>query len=266
MLKQNPSKMKSILRCLIVLALTLSVSFAEAQVIGKESLVLKKNIFIGFKGGITALDMQYKNAEGHQFVNHSAIYQGIGNFKSCLTGSIYVERSLPRFSYGVELVFNTMNAKCRPGSEHYSLQDSAYFASVRIPVKIKFLEEDLFSPYLFVAPSIGTYVSDTVIGLCSTSVINGGLMTWGTKNASKINLNVLAGAGVEGKIQVGLYEFRARLEVCYNLGVLKMTPKKHYLDIDPPVDYPYGTRMRGWEATIGLAFPLFVNPSYSWLN
>ena len=248
--------MKNTIRCLMVMAFALSFSFAEAQVIGKESLVMKKNIFIGVKGGITAMDMQYKN--GNSFVNHSALYQDFfGSLKGSWIGSVFVERTLPGWSYGLEFNFHALYAKSKPEEPHYALQDSAYFANVRIPVKLKFLEDYLFSPYIFMAPEIGTYVSDTtVISLCSTSIINGEQMLWGTNNARDLNLNLIAGAGVEGKIQIGLYEIRARFEAGYRLGLLSTTPK----------DYPFDRRMRGWEATIGLAFPLFINPSYTWLN
>lgn len=250
--------MKNRFRYCLVLAFAMLFSLVKAQSIGDESLVMKKNIFIGVKGGVTAMDMQYKNPNDNGFVNHSALYQGIGNLKGCWTGGFFVERTLPRFSYGVELTLNRLNAISRPEKPHYATQDSAYLASVRIPVRFKFLEDKLISPYIFVAPSIGTYVSDSIggIGFSNYSVWNGEPVQWGTKNTTSIHLNVLAGAGMEGKIKVGLYEVRARLEVCYNLGLLKMTPK----------EFPFERRTRGWEATIGLAFPLFLNPSYTWLN
>lgn len=248
--------MKNTVRCLIALVLTLSVAYVDAQVIGKESLVLKKNIFIGFKGGVAAMDMRYKNESGNSFVNHTALYQGFTNITGCLTGGVFVERTLPGWSYGLEFNFNMVNAISRPEEPHFALQDSAYFANIRIPVKLRFAEEYLFSPYIFVAPEVGTYISDTSFHLTSSSIINGDLVQWGSKNTSSLNLNVVAGAGVEGKIQIGLYEFRARFEACYRLGLLNTVAK----------EIPFDRKMRGWEATIGFAFPLFINPSYTWLN
>lgn len=248
--------MKNIIRCLIVLALALSVSFAEAQVIGKESPVMAKNIYIGFKGGVSAMDMRYKNGRGDSFVNHTALYQGFDNIKGCLTGGIFVERTLPGWSYGLEFNFNMMNAITRPEKPHYALQDSVFLASIKIPVKLVFLEDYLFSPYLFVAPEVGTYVSDTTFSITSHSIINGQPVVWGSANARKLHLNMIAGFGVDGKIQIGLYEFKARFEAGYRLGLLNTMAK----------DIPFARKIRGWEATIGLAFPLFLNPSYPWFN
>lgn len=248
--------MKNTVRCLIALAFTMSVAFAEAQVIGHESLVLKKNIYIGFKGGVAALDMRYKNGTGTSFVNHTALYQGFDNIKGCLTGGIFVERTLPGWSYGLEFNFNMMNAISRPEKPHYAIQDSVYLASIKIPVKLMFLEDYLFSPYLFVAPEVGTYVSDTTFSLTSHSIINGKPLVWGSANARALHLNMIAGFGVDGKIQIGLYEFRARFEAGYRLGLLNTMAK----------EIPFKRNIMGWEATIGFAFPLFINPSYSWFN
>ncbi|MBR3709538.1 MAG: hypothetical protein IKM99_01080 [Bacteroidales bacterium] len=247
--------MKNTFRCLIVLALALSVSFAEAQVIGKERPVLEKNIYIGFKGGVTAMDMRYKNEKGDSFVNHTALYQSFGNIKGCLAGGVFVERTLPGWSYGIEFNFNMVNAISRPDKPHYVLQDSAYLANIRIPVKAIFLDDYLFSPYVFAAPEIGTYVSDTTF-VTSQSIINGEVVQWGTKNARSLNLNIVAGVGVDAKIQIGLYEFKARFEAGYRLGLLNTMAK----------EIPFERKTRGWEATIGFAFPLFVNPSYAWFN
>ena len=247
--------MKNTFRCLIVLALALSVSFAEAQVIGKERPVLEKNIYIGFKGGVAAMDMRYKNEKGDSFVNHTALYQSFGNIIGCLAGGVFVERTLPGWSYGIEFNFNMVNAISRPDKPHYVLQDSAYLANIRIPVKAIFLDDYLFSPYVFAAPEIGTYVSDTTF-VTSQSIINGEVVQWGTKNARSLNLNIVAGVGVDAKIQIGLYEFKARFEAGYRLGLLNTMAK----------EIPFERKTRGWEATIGFAFPLFVNPSYAWFN
>ena len=285
--------MKNTVRCLIVLAFTLSVSFAEAQVIGKENLVLKKNIFLGFKGGASAMDMKYsynESVDKENFINKTALFKApLG----CWTGGFFVERTLPGWSYGIEFNLNHLYATEKIPDNHNDPNsnknaenpswDSVYFANIRIPVKLKFLEDDLFSPYLFMAPEIGTYISDSIAGsipVYSYSSIDGAEEeAWGPDNARKLNLNLVAGAGVEGKIQIGLYEIRARFEAGYRLGLLSTTPK--YIQTstpdpsnsnDPnattpqPEAYPFKRMMRGWEATIGLAFPLFINPSYSWMN
>ena len=276
--------MKNTVRCLIVLAFTLSVSFAEAQVIGKENLVLKKNIFLGFKGGVSAMDMKYSYNESidkDNFINKTALFKApLG----CWTGGFFVERTLPGWSYGIEFNLNHLYTTEKiPDNPDKGLKDaqnpswdSVYFANIRIPVKLKFLEDDMFSPYIFMAPEIGTYLSDSIassIPVFSYSSIDGEDIEWGPDNARKLNLNLVAGAGLEGKIQIGLYEIRARFEAGYRLGLLSTTPS--YLPIntndpdntDPqPEAYPFKRMMRGWEATIGLAFPLFLNPSYSWMN
>lgn len=177
---------------------------------------------------------------------------------NCWTGGIFVERSLPGWSYGLEFNFNKLLAKSKSEKPNPALQDKAYTANIRIPVKLKFLEDYLFSPYVFAAPEVGTYVSDTIAGLplCSYSNINGEEMLWGTKNASGLHLNMVAGAGVDAKIQIGLYEFKARFEAGYRLGMLNTMAK----------DAPFDRKMRGWEASLGVAFPLFLDPSYQWLN
>ena len=278
--------MKNTVCCLIVLAFTLSVSFAEAQVIGKENLVLKKNIFLGFKGGVSAMDMKYSYNESidkDNFINKTALFKApLG----CWTGGFFVERTLPGWSYGIEFNLNHLYAtEKKPDNPSKGLKDaqnpswdSVYFANIRIPVKLKFLEDDMFSPYIFMAPEIGTYISDSIASSIpgySYSSIDGEQEAWGPDNARKLNLNLVAGAGVEGKIQIGLYEIRARFEAGYRLGLLSTTPK--YIPQDPntndpnatppqPEAYPFKRMMRGWEATIGLAFPLFLNPSYSWMN
>ena len=220
--------------------------------------MLDKNIFVGFKGGITALDMRYSNSD-NSFINHSALYQNpLKKVTSCFIGGIFVERSIPKYSYGIELMVYGLNAASKEDHPHYASNDSAFFACVRIPLKVKFMEDRLFSPYLYVAPSIGTYVSDSIagVGFDGYSIWGGEAIQWGTKNTRNVNLNVIAGAGVEGKIPVGLYEFRVRFEAGYNFGLLNMNA----------ADLNFKRRVMGWEATLGVAFPLFLNPSYSWFN
>lgn len=250
--------MKNILRLLLLLTMALPFASVTAQVITKDSRLMEKNIAIGFKGGVNAMDMAYKNAADVNFVNHSALYQGFANLKSCLMGGVYVERVLPRFSYGLEFMVNRTSAKAPENSISYCALDSAAFANIRVPLKMKFLNEKLLSPYIFVAPGVSTYVGDSIVGidLNGYSFWNGNKVRWGEKNTTPWNLTVTAGAGVEGRIPVGLYEFWVRLEGGYSLGLLNMCPST----------LAFERRTRGWEATIGVAFPLFVNPSYSWFN
>ena len=232
------------------------------------------------------MDMKYSYNESidkDNFINKTALFKApLG----CWTGGFFVERTLPGWSYGIEFNLNHLYATEKiPDNPSKGLKDaqnpswdSVYFANIRIPVKLKFLEDDMFSPYIFMAPEIGTYISDSIassIPVFSYSSIDGEQEAWGADNARKLNLNLVAGAGVEGKIQIGLYEIRARFEAGYRLGLLSTTPK--YIPQDPntndpnatppqPEAYPFKRMMRGWEATIGLAFPLFLNPSYSWMN
>lgn len=250
--------MKHNVRLLLLLACTTILSIANAQTIGEESLIMEKNIFIGVKGGVTAMDMQYSN-DNSSFVNHSVLYQHpFQNLSNCLIGGVFVEGSIPRFSLGLEFSFHTMNAVANPDTTHYAMGDSAYFANIRIPFKVKFMENKPVFPYIFITPSIGTYVSDSLVGvgMMSYSTWAGEQVQWGTKNTSALHLSVIAGAGVEGKIPVGLYEVHVRFEAGYNLGILNMNP----------AELNFKRRMRGWEATLSVAFPLFLNPSYSWFN
>lgn len=250
--------MKNSARFLLLLACLAIVTFAKAQYNYKESLVMEKNIFVGFKGGVTAMDMRYSNSD-LSFTNHSVLYQNpIKKVSSCFIGGFFVERSIPRYSYGIEFMVHGLNAVASEEHPHYATQDSAFYACVRIPLKIKFMEDKLFSPYLYVAPGIGTYVSDTIanIGFNGYSIWGGKTVQWGTINTSSVNLNVIAGAGVEGKVPIGLYEIRIRFEAGYNFGLLNMNAS----------DVNFKRRMMGWEATLGVAFPLFINPSYSWFN
>lgn len=204
------------------------------------------------------MDMRYSNSD-NSFINHSALYQNpLKQVSGCFIGGIFVERSIPKYSYGIEFMVHGLNAVSKKDKPQYAAQDSAILASIRIPLKVKFLEDKMFSPYVFVAPSIGTYITDTIAGMGfdGYSTWGGNKIQWGKKNTSSVNLNVIAGAGVEGKIPVGLYEVRVRFEAGYNISILNMNAS----------DLNFKRRMMGWEATLGVAFPLFLNPSYSWFN
>jgi hypothetical protein len=232
---------------------------AQRSSFGVEKLIPMRNIYIGIKGGVTAMDMQYKDQDGNQYVNHSTLYQDF-NILNYMAGGVYVERSLPNFSYGLELCFSHINAEDLSASSQYS-QDAALFTGVRIPLKIKLFEDKLFSPYIIVSPGVSTYVNvtDTIADFFKSFSIwdnEPEPVEWNNANTNSLNINVTGGLGVEAKIPLMVYEVRARLEVNYNLGLLNMTPK----------DLDFERRMRGWEATIGLAFPLFTNPSYGWFN
>ena len=257
-LETKISAMKNTLRFLLLLTMALPFANVTAQVITKDSRLMEKNIAIGFKGGVNAMDMAYKNAKDVGFVNPSALYQGFDNLASCLMGGVYVERVLPRFSYGLEFMVNRASSKAPEKSPNYCALDSAAYANIRVPLKARFLSDKVLSPYIFVAPGMSTYIGDSIMGidLNGYSFWNGQKVLWGEKNTTPWNLTVTAGAGVEGKIPVGLYEFWVRFEGGYSLGLLNMCPST----------LKFERRTRGWEATIGVAFPLFINPSYSWFN
>ncbi len=252
--------MRHTFRILLLLVLSFSLMYAKAQRrVRTENIILEKNIFIGVKGGVAALDMQYKK-DKDTYLNHSALYQGIGNIPSCIMGSVFIERTIPYFSYGIELSLSHINAKTNPKDQSPYAKDSAFITSVRIPLRMKLLEENLFTPYIIFSPGISTYLNDTIAGISvnSYSKWNGAETKWGKENTKRLNINLIAGIGTDVKIPLMMYEIQARIEVCYNFGLLNLTPKSP--------DFDFERRMRGWEATIGLAFPLFTNPSYGWLN
>lgn len=255
---ETADTMKSIIRFVLFSTLSLCVLTAQAQSLGKESRVLAKNINIGIKGGVNALDMAYSN-ENNAFVNPSILYSKPLQMTSCLMGGIYVERTLPRFAYGVEFLVNGLNAvNVDTVKPHYATQDSAFFAQVRIPVKVRFFSDKNVVPYIFVAPSVGTYLSAEFLGTVydGYSIWNGESISWGTNNTRSLQMNVVAGAGVDFKIPVSLYEINLRVEACYTLGLLDLTSP----------NLSFNRKTRGWEATIGVNFPLFTNPSYVWFN
>ena len=249
------------------LLLAFAIVFASLSLRAQsiEDPVLKNNLFVGFKGGVTAMDMAYQKGNT-SFVNHSILLSNPKNVLSCMVAGITVERSLTGFSYGVECLLTGLNAQSSgDGQFEYVQQDSAFFVNVRVPVRVKFFNKQkpdravAFHPYVFVAPNVSTYVyaplsNDLIVN--GYSVWNGEGIDWGNKNTNFLNLSVIGGIGVESDIEVGLYVIRARFEAGYHYGILNMAPESLGLD----------RKTRGLEATLGVSFPLFRNPHYTWLN
>lgn len=258
---------------LLAIALVFTCLSLKAQ-IGVEDPVLKENVFIGFKGGLTAMDMAYQKGSV-SFVNHSVLIDNPinllrhpSNLLSCGVAGITAERSLTGFSYGLELFVSGLNAKSQvTGSDHpvYVKQDSAFFVNLRVPLRLKFLNKPKayhsvrIHPFVFVAPNVSTYLYLPIkegLVLNGYSIWNGEGIVWGTKNINLLQLSVVGGLGAEGDIDIGNYLIRVRLEAGYNYGLLDMSPK----------ELGISRKMRGFEATLGVSFPLFTNPHYSWLN
>lgn len=263
--------MKKAVRFAFLLAFALMQFPLMAQTFGLEYPVPKKNFYIGFKGGVNALDINYTIDE-MKFRSPSVFYQKDALERvlmSCTMAGLSFERSIPNLSYGVELVVHGLNTEHLPNDTIPYFQDSAYYASIRVPVRLRFFEDRMFSPYIYAAPSIGTYISDTIFGapVFATSNWNGRQIQWGTKNTRDIDFSVIAGAGVDAKIQIGLYEIKVRAEAGYRIGLLDMKPKPQKNSNNPttPAEQKISRKMQGWEATIGIVFPLLTNPHYSWL-
>lgn len=251
---------------LIVAALVFSWLPMNAQrTIGIESPIMEKNIFVGFKAGVTAMDMAYSvhTTADENFVNHSVLYSNPGKILNCLAGGITVERTLPLFSYGLELMATGVHAIA--DTAHFAELDSAYFLNARVPLRWYILGGKQVSPYLMIAPELGTYFYyevDSVNAINGYSVWNGHGVDWGTRYTKSLNFNVLAGAGVNVRIDVNDYQFWARFEAAYRMGLMNTVPDKVFPD---KPDMKVVRKMRGWEATISLSFPLFKNPHYQWL-
>lgn len=261
--------MKKSIKILIAIAMLASCVPLRAQIIGTESPIASKNLFIGFKAGVTAMDVAYtmknNNKTTDQFVNHSILYQHPDSLQilSCLTTGITIERTLPNFSYGLELTVSGLNARQNKADStfHFATQDSAFFLHARVPVRLYFLQKEKVSPYVFLAPDFSTYAYVPIndeLTINGQSVWNEYQVKWGNKNARAFHLNVVAGAGMVVKINVGDYQIWGRFEAAYNLGLLNTVK-------GTSEDFNVTRKMRGWEATIGLSFPLFKNPSYSWM-
>ena len=249
---------------LLAIALVFACLSLKAQ-IGVEDPVLKDNVFIGFKGGLNAMDMAYQKGS-ISFVNQSVLIDNPMNLLrnpksilSCGVAGITVERSLPGFSYGLECFLSGLNAKSKyTGNEQpvYVKQDSAFFVNLN---KSKSNSSFRVHPVVFVAPNFSTYLYLPVkegLVINGYSIWNGEGIVWGTKNINFLQVSVVGGLGAEGDIDIRNYLIRVRLEAGYNYGLLNMAPK----------DLGMTRNMRGFEATLGVSFPLFTNPHYMWLN
>lgn len=261
--------MKKLIIPLFLLGLLLPLTQANAQSFGLERRVPLKNLYLGIKAGTNALGVRYTNHfEKERMVvsNPSALWQG--EVLGCLTGGFTVERTLPHFSYGLEAVIMGLDSKSIDTTTPIIKKDSALLIDVRVPIRVKFLEDEVCSPYLVVAPCFGSYLTvidsipsngPTAYLVNGESVWNGTTVGWGTNNTKTHHFGILAGIGMDVKIPIGNYEAKLRVEGNYQLGISnlfssKMTKKTNLT-----------RRMNGFEATVGIAFPLFTNPHYAWL-
>ena len=269
--------MKKQLLSFIFVLFALPFTVLQAQSIGIERRVPLKNLYFGVKGGVNALGMRYsgqrysaahQEMEDYSFTNLSTLYQG--DVTSCVAGGVTVERTLPNFSYGLEAVILGLNAKAAKDVKDLpAKQDSAFLVDIRIPIRVRFLEDYACSPYLFIAPSVGTYlyvpekVETTENGqervtrraINGQSIWNDTPIDWGTNNTQTIHYGVFAGIGMDVKIPIDNYEAKLRVECGWNQGMSNFMPKKSEVR----------RKASGVEATIGIRFPLFDNPSYSWM-
>lgn len=270
---KNRNDMKKLILSLLLLCAVLSSASLKAQPIGLERRVPLKNLYFGVKAGATALGMHYTNKnfkEPIEYNNPSALWQG--EWQNCLAGGITVERTLPHFSYGLEGMVMGLDAKSLD-SEPIAKKDSAWLVDVRVPLRVKFLEDYVCSPYVMIAPCYGSYLTaidsiyadgHTTYHINGQSEWNGATIDWGESNTKTHHFSLLAGIGMDVKIPIGNYEAKLRVESTYQLGVSNLYSKK----ITHPKDKPenkVSRTMRGWETTIGICFPLFSNPHYAWL-
>ena len=273
------SERKDVMRKLLILIIlvlsTLSITILQAQPIGLERRVPLKNIYFGVKCGVNAIGMRYsgkqyskesQKMEDYSFNNLSTMYQG--DITSCFVGGLTVERTLPGFSYGLEGVILGLDAQARKQASP-AQQDSAFLIDIRIPLRIRFLEDYTCSPYIFIAPTVGTYlyVSEKVEllenggervvrrAINGQSIWNETPIEWGTNNTRTYHYGVLAGIGMDVKIPIDNYEAKFRVECGWNQGLNNLMPKKSNIT----------RKLNGLEATIGISFPLMDNPSYSWM-
>lgn len=275
--------MKKLILPLLLLCAILSSAPTKAQSFrrspsrdryyGLERRVPVKNLYIGIKAGANALGMRYTHQAGKTdtvIFNPSALWKG--DLINTLSGGITVERTLSHFSYGIEGMVMGLDARTLNTDSAFFKRDSAWLADVRIPIRVKFLEDHICSPYLMVAPCFGTYLSatDSVKGtngqMTLEYTINGQsewnemTVDWGTNNTRSFHFGLLAGIGMDVKIPIGNYEAKLRVEGTYQLGLSNFFPKKLNEQ-----DRKLSRKPRGFEATIGISFPLFSNPHYSWL-
>lgn len=246
-------------------------SRASNRSFGLERRVPLKNIYLGVKAGTNALGMRYTQQVVKRdtlIYNPSALWKG--DLINCLSGGITVERTLPHFSYGVEGMIMGLDARSTDTVKPVFERDSAWLVDIRIPLRLKFLEDYACSPYVMVAPSFGTYLSviDSVAtdgnvisyAINGQSEWNGMIINWGTNNTRSFHFGLLAGIGMDVKIPIGNYEAKLRVETTYQLGLSNLFPKKF-----SNKDLKVSRTLRGLEATIGISFPLFGNPHYSWM-
>ena len=246
--------MKKLFVSLLLVMFVIPISFLNAQPIGFEPRVPIKNLYFGVKGGVNATGVRYSGKrlntdnekEPYSFVNPSTLYKG--DIVSCLVEGITVERTLHNFTYGLEGVVIGLNALSRDENEVHAKQDSALLVDLRIPIRVRFLEYSACSPFIVIAPNAGTY-------LYGRSVWYDRNIEWGFKNTRTYHFSVYAGIGMDVKIPFDTYEAKLRVECGWNQGVMNLNSNSE----------TGFRRLEGWEATIGISFPLFSNPSYSWM-
>lgn len=202
-----------------------------------------KNTYIGVKAGLNVQGIEYKG-DGISSNTETAIL----NIPNNIMGGIFVERSLPRYSYGMELNYAGMASKnsIERGTQTTNLTHRAEFLTVRTPLRFKLIADKAITPYVFVAPCLGTY--ESVLDSCHTQMGNTDV-TWGTLNMIDFHVSCIAGAGIDGKLTMGGYHVLLRLEGAYNYGIRDI-----WVSNEAIRGY-----LRGWEASISIAFPLQRN-------
>lgn len=288
--------MKKTVTTLLLLFIPFICNVTLGQSLGLEKRVSKKNIYITLKGGLADMGMQYSGekpngnkTESFSFFNHSALYNAFLNdtismkdvangVTSCYLGGIGAERTLPHFSYGLEVYLSGIKATTTPKKvekkpeqepnpasnkvsemtvdpdQMIATKDSTIMVHFRVPARVTFLDDYYCSPYLMAAAQVGTYLSS------GASIWNGQEVEWGDNNTQFLQCSLVAGVGMNANIPAGDYEFRLRLEVCYNLGLNNLNKMTKMGSIND-----FSRKLKGLEATIGVSFPLFINPSYSWM-
>ena len=256
--------MKKLIISLFLVGLLLPLTQANAQSFGLERRVPLKNLYLGAKVGTNALGMRYTNmVEKDKVVisNPSALWQG--EWLGCLIGGITVERTLPHFSYGLEGVIMGLDAKAPDTLNPTVKMDSAWLIDIRVPIRVRFFEDYACSPYLVLAPCVGSYLTIPRAGVNGHSEWNSMPVEWGKNNIKTHHVSLLAGIGMDVKIPIGNYEAKLRIEGNYQLGISNLLPEKK--DIEKTGVGQASRKTRGFEATVGICFPLFSNPHYSWL-
>ena len=257
--------MKKWIIFLFLWGLLMPLTQANAQTFGLERRVPLKNLYLGVKGGVNALGVRYTNKVDKDLIVISApskLWQG--ELLGCLTGGVMVERTLPHFSYGLEAMITGLDAQT-PDSILPNMADSAWLIDVRIPVRLRFLEDEWCSPYVVVAPCVGSYLTLPRGNVNGHSEWNGVPVEWGHKNTQTHHVSLLAGVGMDVKIPIGNYEAKVRIEGNYQLGITNLFPKQDNHPEEGKATSQATRKTRGFEATVGVCFPLFINPHYAWL-